>query len=229
LDTDGPHDAGTRSDRPAQIESGRRKDVRLGTLAALADALDVSVDYLIGPTATTTPLLEHRILRYGSDEEFVRGTVPFLVEGIEQSHAVLAVTTPAKTSLLREALGERLDQIEHSDWTDWYSSPQDALRRYGEFVNEKLKGGAPWIRVIAEAGWSGRSEAEIAVWTGYESLVNLAWASSPATIVCTYDQRAFSEDAIANACHTHPEITDSAVVSASPTYRRPEEFLLNVN
>jgi transcriptional regulator with XRE-family HTH domain len=212
----------------AQIESGRRKDVRLSSLTALADALDISVDYLVGTAATTKPhLLEHRVLPYGSDEEFTSGAVPFLVEGIEQSHCVLALTTPPKTALLRETLGDRCEHVEFADWTDWYRSPQESLRRYGEFVTEKFKGGAIWIRVVAEAGWSDQSDAEIAAWTRYESIVNLAFASSPATIICTYDQREFSEQAIADACHTHPVIAGPAAVAASPTYRGPEDFLLD--
>src|SRR5204862_5431527 len=69
----------------AQIESGRRKDVRLSSLSALAEALNVSVDYLIGSTsATSLELLEHRILAYGSDDEFVSAATPFLAEGIER-------------------------------------------------------------------------------------------------------------------------------------------------
>src|ERR1700724_3000303 len=81
----------------AQIESGRRKDVRLSSLSALAGALGVSVDYLIGTAATITPnLLEHRALTYGSDEEFLTGTIPFLNEGIESSHCLLSVTTQAR-------------------------------------------------------------------------------------------------------------------------------------
>jgi transcriptional regulator with XRE-family HTH domain len=212
----------------SQIESGRRKDVRLGTLAALADALDISVDYLIG-TSTSPQLLGHRVLAYESDEEFLTGTVPFLLEGIEHSHCLLAVTTPGKTELLRDTLGDKSQHIEFSDWTDWYRSPQHSLRRYGEFVTERFKGGANWIRVVAEAAWSRQSDSEIAAWCRYESLVNLAFASSPATIVCTYDVRDFSAEAMANACHTHPEIADRSAVSASPTYRVPEDFLLDVH
>src|SRR5438034_4762369 len=56
----------------AQIESGRRKDVRLSSLSALAEALGVSVDHLIGTTATIAPpMLGHRLLTYGSDDEFL--------------------------------------------------------------------------------------------------------------------------------------------------------------
>src|ERR1700738_2780915 len=41
----------------AQIESGRRREVRLGSLVALANALAVSVDYLVGGKATLSPKL----------------------------------------------------------------------------------------------------------------------------------------------------------------------------
>ena len=83
-----------------QIESGRRKDVRLSSLSALAGALGVSVDYLIGRAAAATApqLFDHRVLTYGSDDEFVAGAIPFLAEGIQQSHYVLAVLTPGKSS-----------------------------------------------------------------------------------------------------------------------------------
>jgi transcriptional regulator with XRE-family HTH domain len=212
----------------AQIESGRRKDVRLSSLTALAEALDVSIDHLVGASAETTPpLLDHQVLTYASDEEFVTGAVPFLVDGIEQSHRVLALTTPAKTELLREMLGDRSEHVEFPDWADWYRSPHEALRRYGELLTERVKGGATWIRVVAETAWWGQSDAEIAAWARYESLINLTLASSPATIICAYDEREFSAQAIADACHTHPVIAGRPGLTDSPTYRPPEDFLLD--
>src|SRR6202162_3278446 len=51
----------------AQIESGRRQEVRVSSLVALASALGVSVDYLVGGAATVSPdLFRHRLLVYGS-------------------------------------------------------------------------------------------------------------------------------------------------------------------
>src|SRR6202051_922111 len=86
----------------AQIESGRRKDIRLSSLSALADALAVSVDYLIGTTATVkSQMLEHRVLLYGSDEEFLAAAVPFVAEGVERSDCLLVVATGARRGLLR--------------------------------------------------------------------------------------------------------------------------------
>jgi hypothetical protein len=211
----------------AQIESGRRKDVRLSSLSALADALEVSVDYLIGTTATlTAQLLEHRAFTYGTDEEFVAGVAPFLGEGMETSACFLAVTTLPQIALLRDALGDRAEQVEYADSLDWYSSPTAALSRYGAFVKQKFDAGAAWIRIVGEPVWAGRSDPEITAWTRYESLLNLAFASSPATIVCPYDVRSLPPDVVEQARQTHPEVAHGDETTASTTYREPAEFLL---
>jgi transcriptional regulator with XRE-family HTH domain len=212
----------------AQIESGRRKDIRLTSLSALADALEVSVDHLIGTAAAATPpqLFEHQVLIYSSDEAFLAAAIPFLDEGIEQSDCLLAVTTEAKTTLLRDELGERSGNVEFADWVEWYRSPKHALRRYGEFVKQKVTSGAVWIRVVAEAGWASQTDADIAKWTRYESLINLAFASAPATILCTYDELAFHPSVVAGAHCTHPEIVRGTDATTSKEYRQPEDLLL---
>src|SRR5260370_19134201 len=140
----------------AQIESGRRKDVRLTSLAALADALEVGVDYLIGTTAAMTPpkLLDHRVLTYGSDEEYLAGALPFLAQALERSHVLLAVTTAAQMGLLRDTLDDRSDQVEYADCVDWYRSPNAALDRYRAFVKQRFDEGATRIRIVGEADWA---------------------------------------------------------------------------
>jgi transcriptional regulator with XRE-family HTH domain len=221
------HHSGISWSAIAQIETGRRKDVRLTSLSALAVALGVSVDYLIGTTTTIgPPLLQHRAVTYETDDDFVTATGPFLTEGVERSHCLLAVLTPPKATLLRASLDARSEYVEFADWEDWYRSPRHALDRYTAFVTQKFDAGAVWIRVVAEAAWSGDTAAEIATWARYESLVNLAFASSPATILCTYDERSFSSEAIAEAHATHPELTNGEDATPSPTYREPEDFLL---
>jgi transcriptional regulator with XRE-family HTH domain len=211
----------------AQIESGRRKDVRLSSLLALADALNVSVDYLIGTTAAITPqLLGHRALTYGSDEEFLAAAIPFLAEGIERSHGLLAVTTESQIELLRDTLADRFEHVEFADSVDWYRSPDTAFNRYREFVKQRFEAGAAWIRIVGEPVWAGRSDAEITMWTRYESMINLSFASSPATIVCPYDTRALPEEIVADARRTHPEVAHGTDATASLTYREPLDFLL---
>ncbi|MGH2641341.1 MAG: MEDS domain-containing protein [Actinomycetota bacterium] len=211
----------------AQIESGRRKDVRLSSLSALADALGVSVDHLIGTAAATTPQpFDHRLLTYRSDEDFLGTAIPFFAEGMEQSECLLAVTTEEKSGLLRDTLGDRSEHVEFANRAQWYQSPETALRGYRTFVKEKFEAGAAWVRVVAEAVWSGDAD-DIAVWTRYESIVNLAFASSPVTFVCTYDEESLPEDVVADALLTHPEFAREGDATANPSYRGPEEFLVH--
>ena len=76
----------------AQVESGRRKHVRPGTLSQLSKALGVSIDYLVDAAPTSPGMLGHRALLYDTDEAFVDTAGPFLSEGIERSEALLAIT-----------------------------------------------------------------------------------------------------------------------------------------
>jgi transcriptional regulator with XRE-family HTH domain len=221
------HHAGLSAAAIAQIESGRRQDVRLASLVALAGALGISVDHLVGrPPLVDPKLLEHRALVYESDDAYLASTVPFLLEGITRHEGALVVTGRRQTRLLREALGDDAAGVEFHDSAAWYGSPTGALRNYRSVVNQHVERGAGWVRVIGEPVWTGRSPVEVAEWTRYESLINLSLASSPATIVCPYDARSVSEEVLAGAQHTHPEVASAGAVSASAAYREPEDFLL---
>jgi transcriptional regulator with XRE-family HTH domain len=211
----------------AQIESGRRQDIRLSSLSALANALGVSVDYLVGTTATLTPhLFEHRLVTYGSDEEYLEATIPYIAEGLERSECLLVVTTPTQATLVRDVLDVRSEDIEFADSAEWYSSLSGALNRYRAFVKEKFEAGAAWIRMVGDPVWASRSGAEINAWFRYESLVNLAFASAPATIMCPYDTRSVPSEVIADAHRTHPEGAHRSAATEGPTYQEPEDFLL---
>jgi transcriptional regulator with XRE-family HTH domain len=211
----------------AQIESGRRREVRLSSLAALAHALTVSVDYLIGSVGVVTPpLLWHSLLTYKSDDEFQAATMPFLAQGIERSEPVLAVTTPSHTALLRDSLDVNAGDVEFADSVAWLTSPNEALDRYRTFAKQKFEAGATWIRILGEPIWAGRSDAEIIAWTRFESMFNLAFASMPISVVCPYDTRALSEEVVANAHRTHPVVAHGTEAIENPGYREAEEFLL---
>ena len=213
----------------AQIESGRRQEVRLGSLVALANALRVSVDYLVGSGATVSAkLLEHRALIYDSDDQYLAVAGPFLVEGVRRSDSVLVVTARQKIGLLREALGDDAMQVEFVDSAEWYRSPTDLLHHYRTFVRERFERGAHWIRIIGEPVWAGLSEAEIDVWTRCESMVNLAFSSWPATVMCPYDAISAPEGVLVGARQTHPEVAEDGDATASLAYREPEDFLLSL-
>jgi transcriptional regulator with XRE-family HTH domain len=211
----------------AQIESGRRQQVRVSSLVALASALGVSVDYLVGGAATVSPqLLGHRVLIYSSDDAYLASAVPFLLEGLARSEAVLCVPTKQQGDLLHDALGDEAQRVEFLDSAQWYRSLRGASSGYLTYVKERFEHGAPWVRILADAVWAGRSGAEVVEWFRYESMVNLALASSPATIVCSYDSRSLRDEVLADARSTHPELVAAGDSSASLAYREPLDFVL---
>src|SRR4051812_19944855 len=189
-----------------QIESGRRADVRLRSLSALAGALGVTIDYLTGSAGAGPPrMLEHRVLVYRSSDEFLATVVPFLREGIERSDAVMVVTTPRCVNSTRESLGGDGKHLRFEDAAEWYSSPRETLRRYREFIDESIEAGSKWVRIVGEPVWADRSRAEIREWTRYESIINLTLASAPATIMCPYNATSVPASILRDAGCTHPE------------------------
>src|SRR3954462_14947268 len=71
----------------AQVESGRRRNLRPATLTALAGALGVTVDYLLLGGPASPAMLEHRALPYRTGEELLNAARPFLATGVERSEA----------------------------------------------------------------------------------------------------------------------------------------------
>jgi hypothetical protein len=173
-------------------------------------------------------MLEHRVLLYETDEEFLNVAGPFLAAGIERSEASLAVTSRANIDLLRDHLGADAGEVEFADATTWYRSPSAALEAYKDFANAKLADGASWVRVLGEPGpaWSGGTVSEIRLWTRYESLVNLVFAAWPVTLLCAYDERSVEPEIASHARVTHPHTIGPGAGADSPDYVDPGGFVL---
>ena len=210
----------------AQVESGRRTNVRPQTLVALAGALGVTIDYLVHGVPSSSVMLEHRVLLYETEREFVDTVGPFLREGIERSEAVLVVTTNANIELLRQQLGSDAKRVELVDRDTWYTDPAPALRDLEEFVRTRLEAGAPWVRMVGDPDWAGTSETETGLWTRYEALVNLVFASSPASFLCAYDTRTIAPEVARQARLTHPQTIGPQGVESSSDYGDPGGYVL---
>jgi transcriptional regulator with XRE-family HTH domain len=210
----------------AQVESGRRQNVRPSTLAALSGPLGVSVDYLVCGSPCRSTMLEHSAFCYGTDDQFRTTLEPFLAEGIERSEAMLAVTTAGNIELLHERFGKDAKNVEFVDASTWYTTPVAALDGYKAFTDAKLRHGAAWVRIIGEPLWAGRSDSEVRSWTRYESLLNLVFSAYPVSIICPYDERSVAPDIIAQAHLTHPHTLGERGIAHSPDYTDPGRFTL---
>jgi transcriptional regulator with XRE-family HTH domain len=210
----------------AQVESGRRSNVRPGTLAALSRPLGVTIDYLVDGSHSRSTMLEHSAFPYCSDDQFRTTMGRFLTEGIERCEALIAVTTAGNIELLREHLGKDARSVEFVDARSLYSTPIAALEAYRTFSKAKLERGAPWVRVLGEPVWTGRTDTEVRLWTRYESLFNLVFAGTPLTVVCPYDERSVAPEIMRQAQLTHPSTVDDGGMSPCPGYTDPRRFAL---
>ena len=211
----------------AQVESGRRRNLRPDTLSGLARALGVTIDYLVGGGPATAVMLDHAALFYGADDELVQTAGPFLEEGVERSEAVLVLETKENIKLLRKQLGPAAGRVDFVESATWLTTPASAMESITGYARDKLEGGAPWIRFLGEPIWKGRAEAEILTWTRFESLVNLVFAAWPMNIICPYDERSTSPEVATQARATHPHTIAHEGTFASPDYPGPGAVILD--
>ena len=211
----------------AQIESGRRQQVRIASLAALAEALGVSIDHLAGGAgAGRSQLLEHRAFVYDSDSDYVATLVPYLREGVLQGDPALAVTTNARIRRLRSALGVHAAGVDFHSSAGWYRTPLNALNKYRSYLERRLGNGARWVRIVGEPLWTGRSDIEIEQWVRYEAIINLSLAAWPATVVCPYDARSVSAAIVSGSNGTHPELANGPETTIDSREYQAEALLL---
>lgn len=210
----------------AQVESGRRTNVRPSTLASLAGALGVTIDYLVQGGRSGGPMLVHCAVLYDSADAFAESTAPFLNEAVERGEPALAVTSKANIELLADALGPAARQVQFANRRTWYRTPATALDSYREFLERKVRDGAPWVRIVGEPPCGPKTNGDARAWTRYEAMLNLAFASQPVSIMCPYDERVAGDELIGHVRATHPKTVDRGTFADSPDYGDPLDMVL---
>ena len=220
------HEAGLSWSAVTQVESGRRTNLRPDTLSALAAALGLTIDYLVTGSATSTRIFRHRVLFFATDEAFVAEAGAFVAEGAEREEPTLVVARPDHVRRLRKGLGKQAKAVDFGDATKWYTKPEATLGRFRAYATDRVEDGAAWVRIVGQPVFVGRTAAERRRWQRQESLINLAWAHLPLTLICAYDERAAPPASVREACATHPETIRDGEAKASADYVDPEAYAL---
>jgi anti-sigma regulatory factor (Ser/Thr protein kinase) len=168
----------------------------------------------------------HPALFYRDDEEYLAGTVPFLLEGLAAGEAVTVSVPGPRLALLRAELGTTAEKIDMYDMREVGRNP-------GRIIADVLTAAAdrePWrrSRIIGEPIWEGRSSLEYPACVQHEALINLAFRGRPVTILCPYDVAGLDEAVLADAEQTHPVVIEKGEERLSSGFA-PDEVVARTN
>jgi anti-sigma regulatory factor (Ser/Thr protein kinase) len=158
----------------------------------------------------------HPALLYRDADEYLVGTVPFVLAALDAGEPVAVAVPGPNLALLRDALGERAGEVHMIDMTV-------AGRNPGRIIPSVLLAFAGLypdgpVRIIGEPIWPGRTEAEYPACVQHEALINMAFAGRAASILCPYDVSQLDARVIDDAARTHPVLVDVAGERPSPDY-----------
>jgi anti-sigma regulatory factor (Ser/Thr protein kinase) len=164
----------------------------------------------------------HEALLYSGEDGFLRGTLPFIAEGLAAEEPLMIAVSDARAALLEEALGEDAERVLFVNMRLLGRNPARIIPAWREFVSEHALDGRP-VRGIGEPVWPGRSEAELDECARHESLLNVAFAGGPDwRLLCPYDLETLDPAAIAAARLTHPSLVRDGISRRNDAYRSPE-------
>ncbi|MFD5624789.1 anti-sigma factor RsbA family regulatory protein [Streptomyces sp. NPDC127072] len=167
-------------------------------------------------SATLAEPFIHPALFYRGDQEYVDGTVPFLLEGMAAAEPVAVAAPVERLDLIRAELGPAAADVHFVDMTRAGRNPgriiPSVLRSFADSRSHSR------VRIIGEPIWPGRTPAEYPACVQHEALINVAFQGREVTILCPYDARALSADVLADAHATHPVVIDGGRERSSADY-----------
>ncbi|OJF15879.1 sensor histidine kinase [Couchioplanes caeruleus] len=177
-------------------------------------------------TATAEQFV-HPALLYRDDEEYLAGTVPYILDGLAAGEPVAVAVPGPNLTLIRDALGADAERVLLRDMTV-------AGRNPGRIIPTVLLAFANAhpgrrVRLIGEPIWAGRSATEYPACAQHEALINAAFADRPATILCPYNTELLDPVWIEDAYKTHPVMLDADRRFDSASYHDPVAVAASFN
>jgi anti-sigma regulatory factor (Ser/Thr protein kinase) len=166
----------------------------------------------------------HEALFYAHHDGFMRGTTSFLREGLAAHEPTLVVVNAEKIDHLQRELDDATGLVRYADMDDVGTNPARIIPAWRDFVDEHA--GLRPFRGIGEPIWAARTPAELVECQRHESLLNLAFADTPAfRLLCPYDTIALEPAVIDEAQRSHPSLVDGGEERPSAVYRGLDEVI----
>lgn len=185
---------------------------------------------------------QHQALIYEGDDEYLAGTMPFVLEALITGEPLLIAVGADRGELIAAELGPDADRLLFVDMQAVGRNPAAILPLWREFVDDR--GGLP-ARGISEPAWAGRSQAELDECDRHEGLLNVAFAGgSTWSLLCPYDAGALDDDVLERAALSHSCIARQGRTETSarfepdpdcmagdlpPPATRPDDFSFGLN
>lgn len=160
-------------------------------------------------------VLAHTALFYDSSEAWLAGVSGFVREGLDAGEPVLVAAPAGRLTALRAEFGELAERAAFTDMAVLGRNPGRIIPAVGEFAQAHA---GRRVRLVSEPLWPGRTPAEIREATRHEALANLAFAATPAAILCLYDRAGLETGVLADARVTHPGVIEAGQFRPSADY-----------
>ena len=153
----------------------------------------------------TEHALRHEALLYAGDDQFAAGVLPFIEDALAARDPIVVAVDEAKIELLRRELGVDARRVHFADMREVGLNPARLIPAWREFVDGPVASGRR-VWGVGEPIWAGRREAEVVECQQHESLLNLAFADTALSFLCSYDTDALDAGVIAEAHRTHAAV-----------------------
>jgi anti-sigma regulatory factor (Ser/Thr protein kinase) len=184
--------------------------------------------YQVSLPPEVAPMIDlvHEALFYQDADQYLAGTVPFVLDGLAAGEPVLVAAPPHNVDLVRDELGAKAEHVEFLDMTRGGRNPG---RIIPGVLTPFAKGRSSRVRIIGEPIWAGRSAAEYPACVQHEALINTAFDGVPAMILCPYDTSRLAADVLVDAERTHPVLVADGWRSPSDRYDDPLRTVTDFN
>jgi anti-sigma regulatory factor (Ser/Thr protein kinase) len=167
---------------------------------------DVAPD---GPETGMEPSFRHEALIYAGEEEFLAGTLPFLLDGLDAGEPVLVAVGRGNAALLEEELGAEATRVHFADMEALGRNPARIIPFWQEFVDEH----DGTVRGVGEPLWPSRGAHEVDECQRHESLLNVAFDhNSSWALLCSYDGAALADEVLESVAASHRAVVRNGVV-----------------